>query len=516
MDENKNVFTDKTDDINNENAVTGKTSEEQSAQNAAFNNEVADQKEAGNYFGAKDSFGNASAESAPATEENTPRPVNAPAGRYVYYPDGSRAFVPYGQPTAAPANKKQGKAKYVAVTVMACILVACLTVFATLVIPKLLDSKDSDENSKPLIGTNVDSSVEESIAEELSVPEIVTVSPLPGQSYDDLVSVYENCADSCVTILCQVTINTGFFPQTGQSLGSGFIIEGEKDGKKGLYIVTNHHVIDGADKIEVKFNDGEIYKATLLGSDELTDIAVLSTERTDVKPIPMGDSKNLKVGQTVVAIGTPSEEELQNTMSYGIVSGLNREIKMANDYGSVVKTMTVIQTTATLNPGNSGGPLINMAGQVIGINAMKLMQDYEGIGFALPSTEASHIINSLIEYGKVIEGGDSFVSGTAQLGISGYTVDAEVREQLELGEDCPDGIVVATVNRGTAVYEAGLSIYDVITEFNGKRVKTMEELKELLEQSKAGTQVSLTFYRIGRRGEESGYQTIKFKLDAAK
>ena len=125
-------------------------------------------------------------------------------------------------------------------------------------------------------------------------------------------------------------------------------------------------------EMQYSYNDGELYKATLLGSDELTDIAVLKTERTDVKPIPMGDSKALKVGQTVVAIGTPSAEVLQNTMSYGIISGLNRDIQMTNDYGTVVKTMTVIQTTATLNPGNSGGPLFNMKGEVIGINTYKI------------------------------------------------------------------------------------------------------------------------------------------------
>jgi len=446
-----------------------------------------------------------------AETESTPKETVYPAGKYVYNPDGTYSFVPFG----TEEKQKPSRAKYIIATVLACVLVACLTVFATLVLPKLLNPDNGDDNSTPAIGSNTQSE-EDYSEEELSVPEIITVNPLPGQSYDNLISVYEECVDSCVTILCEVTVNTGFFPQTGQSLGSGFIIEGEKDGEKGLYIVTNHHVIDGASKIEVKFNDGEIYKATLLGSDELTDIAVLSTERTDVKPIEMGDSKTLKVGQTVVAIGTPSAEELQNTMSYGIVSGVNRELQMTNDYGTVVKTMTVIQTTATLNPGNSGGPLINMAGQVIGINAMKLMQDYEGIGFALPSTEASHIINSLIQYGKVVDGDNSFVSGTAQLGISGYTVTDEVRDQLELGKDCPDGVVVATVNRGTAVYEAGLSIYDVITEFNGTKVKSIEELKDLIGKSKAGEQVSLTFYRIGRRGEDSGYQTIKFKLDTAK
>lgn len=463
-------------------------------------------------------------------------PQNQPSGRFVYYPDGTRVFVPdqpiqqnqqytpyNGQPYNIPTPPSNGgKGRIALAVILAVLLTACVTVFAIYVLPKVFgEPLDIGENSSSRPsesngGNVVDDSDTVSIPDDTSVPDIVTINPLPGETYDDLVAVYESCADSCVTILCTVQINTGFYPQTGQSLGSGFIIEGEKDGKEGFYIVTNHHVIDGATEIKVKYNDGELYNATLLGSDELTDIAVLKTDRTDVKPIALGDSRELKVGQTVVAIGTPSAEELQNTMSYGIISGLNRDIQMTNDYGTVVKTMTVIQTTATLNPGNSGGPLINMSGQVIGINAMKLMQDYEGIGFALPSTEASYIVNCLIQYGKVIDNGESFVSGTAQLGISGYTVTDDIRDQFDLGDDCPDGIVVANVNRGTAVYEAGLSIYDVITEYNGTKVTTIEELKELITKSKAGAEVSLTFYRLGRRGEESGYHTIRFKLDTAK
>jgi len=400
---------------------------------------------------------------------------------------------------------KSSKAHYVLAGV-AVVLVALIMLVAFVFLPKAFTKKNT------VAADNTDKSV----PEDASVEEIISIAPMPEQNFDNLVEVYQNCVDSCVTILCEVEYSNGFYTQTGESLGSGFIIKGVKDEKEGFYIVTNHHVVDGAKKVEVKYNDGKIYKATVLGSDELTDIAVLSTERTDVKPIEMGDSKKLMVGQTVVAIGTPSAEELQNTMSYGIISGLNRELQMTNDYGTVVKTMTVIQTTATLNPGNSGGPLINMYGQVIGINAMKLMEDYEGIGFALPSTEASYIINSLIQHGVVVGGGDSFASGTAQLGISGYTVTDEVRAQLSLGEDCPNGVVVINVSRGTAVYEAGLSIYDVITKFNGKDVESIEQLKSMLAECKAGQEVTMTYYRIGRRGEPSGYRAIEFKLDTAK
>ncbi len=457
-----------------------------------------------------------------------------PAGRFVYYPNGARVFVPdaagqqnpygtqgpgmpvYGAPAPNTPPPKKSKAGKVLLIIALSLAILFSTVVFGLVMPNLLTYPEDEDRDIVYDSSDVylDSEDEEiSVPDDVSVPESVPVQPMPGETYDDLVTVYENCVDSCVTILCDLG-------RQGQSLGSGFIIEatpeeGENAGKKGLYVVTNHHVIDGATKIRVKYNDGKIYEATLKGSSSTYDIAVLTTERTDVEPLPMGDSKALKVGQTVVAIGTPSAEELQNTMSYGIISGLNRKVPMENSTGTGIKIMNVIQTTATLNPGNSGGPLINMAGQVIGINAMKLMQDYEGIGFALPSTEASNIISSIINYGKVIGSVDGFVTGTAQLGIQGQTVTDQVRSQYSLGDDCPDGVVVVNVSRGTSVYEAGLSIYDVITEFNGNKVTSIEELKELINDCKVGAKATIKFYRIGRRGETSGYHTIEFKLDSA-
>ncbi len=450
---------------------------------------------------------------------NTPAPgtgFTTPAGgQYVNFPDGTRRYVPNGAYYEPPKEeKKKKKGGIIAASIIAGVLfLSLIGVFTYYSASTLVDSINNS-SSAPAVG-DVSDTAEESIYEDLSIPEYVQVAPVPDENYDSLAELYQKCSGSCVTIICDVEINNGFYTQEGRSLGSGFIIEGEKDGEKGYYIVTNHHVIDDAKSITVKYSDGKTYDAKLLGSDELCDIAVLKTDRTDVTPIEIGDSSKLAVGQWVVAIGTPSAEELQNTMTYGIISGLNRKVPMTNDVGTVVKTMTVIQTSATINPGNSGGPLINMAGQVVGITAMKLMDEYEGIGFALPSSEASTIINSLIEYGRVVDGsGSSFVTGTAQLGITGQTVTDDVRDTYSLG-DCPDGVLVVNVTRGTAAYEAGLSIYDVITEFDGEEVDTIEGLKELISQHNAGDKVTLKYYRIGRRGEESGYHSITFKLDSA-
>lgn len=434
------------------------------------------------------------------------------AGGYVNYNETA----PSGN--GRPPKKGGTKAvAIVAIVVAGALIVSLFGVFLFYGLPRLVDGLvveigDMSVSTGESVG-KTDS--EEPPQSDLSVPDIVTVSPLPESGTSDITEIYNKCVDSCVTIICEVQVSNGFYTQTGQSLGSGFIIEGNKDGENGYYIVTNHHVIEDAKSITVKYNDGKTYTATLLGSDELTDIAVLKTERTDVSPITMGDSSKLNVGDMVLAIGTPSAEELQNTLSYGIISGLNRKISVTNDSGTVVKTMTVIQTTATLNPGNSGGPLINMAGQVVGINAMKLMDDYEGIGFALPSTEASKIINSLIVYGKVVDTDGSFAYGNAQLGITGATVTDEVRSTYKLSSDCPEGVLVVSVSRGTAVYEAGLSTFDIITEFNGKEVKTIDELKSMISECAAGEKVTLVFYRIGRNGNQSDYQTISFNLDSA-
>ena len=219
------------------------------------------------------------------------------------------------------------------------------------------------------------------------------------------------------------------------------------------------------------------------------------------------------MGQWVIAIGTPSGEEFAGTMSYGIISGVNREVEVTNSYGTLVKTMTVLQTTAALNSGNSGGPLINMAGQVVGINFMKFTQDYEGMGFSLPSTSAMNIINNLIAFGEVVDRQDSFVVGQGQLGISGMNVDEDVIRVYNLDEDSPHGVMVTDVSRGTAVYDAGLSLFDIITEFNGVEIDSITTLQAEIAKTNAGSEVELKFYRPGRRNEKGEYHTITFKLD---
>ena len=475
---------------------------------------------------------NTAPEEAHSAEQGKEDFILPPQGRYTCYSDGSSKNIsaasrpmyspngaPYGYAHSTTAPKPQKSILGVVLASVGITLLICALVWGVVVYgPKLLSADKNSTNGGEESAVAAQSGVEKlNGADYESIPEIVTINPTPEEGYDSLVDLYNKRAPSCVTIKSTVEYNNGFYTQEGVSLGSGFVIEGKdpKTEKTGFYIITNHHVIEDAKSIDVKFYDDSTYTATLIGSDEMTDIAVLSIEKTDLVPLQFGDSDSLMVGQWVVAIGTPSDEEFAGTMSYGIISGVNRDLQITNSYGSVVKTMTVIQTTATLNPGNSGGPLIDMSGQVVGINAMKLSESYESMGFALPASSAKNIINSLIAFGEVVDRTDSFVVGSAKLGITGATVSDDIKDDYRLGEDCPDGVLVTNVSRGTAVYEAGLSIYDVITEFDGKEIKTIEELQAAIKEAGAGKKVVLKFYRPGRLKEEGDYHTISFVLDYA-
>lgn len=412
---------------------------------------------------------------------------------------GSNSYYGQNYGTTAPVQKKKNKGLNI---FLAC-LVAVLVIAVVGMGAYIIGNQPTGGN-----GGAVSEFSQESTKAEVSIPETITYSSIIIDEYEGLSELYEACAKSCVTVRC--TVKTSYYGYTYETpvIGSGFVIT--EDG----YLVTNHHVIENASEIKVVFYDGKEVEAVLVGSDELSDIAVLQINEDGLVPIAIGDSSQLKVGDPVIAIGTPANIALAGTMSYGYISGVNRKIDLTNDYGQVVKTMTLIQTSATLNPGNSGGPLINLAGQVVGINALKLSTKYEGLGFALPMKEATSIINAIIAGEKVNNGADSFVSGAAQLGISGGTVTDEVRKSYNLSDECPDGVLVTQVNRGTAVYKAGLSVFDIITEFNGTKIATIEELKERIAECKAGQTVSMTYYRPGRSGESGKSETITFVLDS--
>lgn len=276
--------------------------------------------------------------------------------------------------------------------------------------------------------------------------------------------------------------------------GSGIIMS------ENGYIITNAHVVEGARTIKVVLSTEEIYQAELVGSDPRTDLAVLKIEPdTDVKLIPaeFGDSNQLVVGETVIAIGNPSGLELAGTVTNGIVSALNREIKTDSF------TMNYIQTNAAINPGNSGGALCNEYGQVVGINSAKLVEiGYEGIGFAIPISEAKEILDDLIANGRV--------TGRVKLGIRGMAITDADAENYGV----PKGILIESVERDSDMASQGVQSGDIITYIDDTRVMDFDEVRAVLDQHKVGDTVTVTIYRQVASMKESNFQvTVKLMED---
>lgn len=332
--------------------------------------------------------------------------------------------------------------------------------------------------------------------------------------HGDIAALYETCSPACCTVRL-----------TGVGHGSGFVVDTEYG-----YIVTNHHVIENYEKykakIEVVFYDGRTYEATVVGSDSITDIAVLRIEADGLVALPIGDSTASKVGDTVITIGTPYSESLKGTLSRGVISGIDREFEIKNSNGSAAGTVTYIQIDAAISSGNSGGPLINMNGQVIGINSMTIHEQssifsssenvYNSLNFAIPMSYASDVIKELIEYGEV-RSHAQYVKSTPKLGITIYTKSAnsdEAKQEYGLPDDVPAGLLVTEISRSTAIYKAGLELYDIITKFNDIEIKEQADLVNALADRSVGDKVTVTVYRMSRRGGGQYYE-LTFNLEGS-
>lgn len=277
------------------------------------------------------------------------------------------------------------------------------------------------------------------------------------------------------------------------SEGSGVIY---KKSGNAAYIVTNNHVVSGSSALQVILSSGKRVNAQLVGSDAATDLAVLKINSADVKTVAkFGNSNSIKAGQDVLAIGSPMGSEYANTVTQGIISAKNRTLKAGTD-GTIT---SVIQTDAAINSGNSGGPLINMAGQVIGINSMKLSSNndgssVEGMGFAIPSNEVVSIINQLIKKGGISRP----ALGLGMVDLSNISSDQQ-KTILKLPSSVTKGVVVAQVASGSAADNAGLKKYDVITRLGNTKVNNTSELRAALYKYKVGDSTKITFYRNGRQ-----------------
>ena len=257
-----------------------------------------------------------------------------------------------------------------------------------------------------------------------------------------------------------------------RSGGSGVIVD--KEG----YILTNNHVVEGADKVKVRLIDGREFTAMIKGQDSRTDLAVLHIKAKDLPVATLGDSDKLEVGEWAIAIGSPFG--LEHTVTVGVISAKGRSGLGTGTYEDFV------QTDASINPGNSGGPLINIDGEVVGINAM-IIQPGTGIGFAIPINMAKQILNDLIKQGKVVR---------PWLGISAQDLTPEMAEQFQVKEK--EGVLVAQVHQGTGAEKSGLASGDIIKSVDDKTIKNVTELVKEIQKKKVGQKAKLSVVRDGK------------------
>lgn len=297
------------------------------------------------------------------------------------------------------------------------------------------------------------------------------------QKINDVSEIAAKSGPSVVEITTESTRQDTFFQQqyVTQGAGSGVIMS--EDG----YIITNHHVIDGATNVTVRTTDGQEYPAKLIGSDAPTDLAVIKIEAKNLTPVTFGDSDSLEVGDAAIAIGNPLGE-LGGTVTTGIISALDRQITIDNE------TMTLLQTDAAINPGNSGGGLFDANGNLIGIvNAKESQAGIEGLGFAIPINGALDIINELIENGQV--------TSRAALNLSLYDYQ---KQSYYTPEHLEPGVYIVQIVQGGAADKAGLKTNDRIVEFDGEKITESSQVKAILKKHKVGDKVDMVVNRDGQ------------------
>ncbi len=403
------------------------------------------------------------AESAPGAEE----PEAPKAGTYVYVP-----------PTEAQAPAKKPKKKRTWLRVAALILVCALVGGASGVGGALLVRRLSPAQTP---GAQNGTTVYEGSGSPVTVS---LAKPGTGKELS-AAEVYAGNVNSVVGIVTQVTTNVWGQQVSSPAAGSGFVLT--QDG----YIVTNYHVVEGATSITVQFKNGDEFDAKVVGAEEENDVAVLKIAATGLTPVRLGTSADLVVGEQVVAIGNPLGE-MTFSMTHGMVSALDKALTMSD--GTVIN---VLQTDAAINSGNSGGPLFNMYGQVIGITNAKYSNNgssqasIEGICFAIPIDDVKDIVKDLIEHG--------YVTGKPYVGVTLSTTNAA--EAAKYGRS--GGAYVRSVVAGSAADKAGLKKGDIITAVDGEEIDGHAAFMEIKNEHRAGDTVTLTVDREARTIELS-------------
>ena len=311
-------------------------------------------------------------------------------------------------------------------------------------------------------------------------PVTIAVKQVDGQTKMEPAEVYASTVNSVVSINTTSTSGTNIFGQAVEtaSAGSGFIYS--PDG----YIVTNYHVVKGATSVKVTLYNGDTYDATVIGGDSDYDVAVIKIDATGLSPVTLGNSEDVNVGDTVLAIGNPLGE-LTFSMSQGIVSCCDRAINVDGT------PFNMIQVDASINPGNSGGPLMNLYGEVVGIVSAKYSSysdtTVEGLGFAIPIGDVQAIITDIMENGQVTD--------KPSFGITAGTMTEQMAAQYQIEQK--SGAFVYSVNKGGAGEKAGLRMGDVITKVDSTDIASMEDLTAAKKGHKAGDTVTVTYFRDG-------------------
>lgn len=388
-------------------------------------------------------------------------------------------------PTEPPKNRGGLVALMLILIIFLC---GIITLLGILNIRLFRELKVQEENELAISFTTAPTEVPETVPATLDVqtpareeaqalPETISlhqtpasVENLPTEGGMSLQDIYTQNIPSVASISCN----------SGTSSGTGVILSSHG------YIVTNAHVVEGAGSIQVQLTDDRVFSAQIVGSDEISDLAVLRIQAENLTPAQFGDSSSLRVGDTVVAIGDPLGSKFRGTYTNGIVSAINRDVDVDG------RTMTLIQTNAALNSGNSGGPLINCYGQVIGINTMKIgaftnEAGVEGLGFAIPSTTVKEIVNQLISQG--------YVSGRPTLGIDGDSLSTFYQHYYQM----PAGLYITSVDRFSDAYRKGVEDGDILLSINDIRVTSMEEMKSAIAGCEVGQTVTVIIYRGGQQ-----------------
>lgn len=420
-----------------------------------------------------------SAPEQPKTETETdPKNDEPQGGSNVggYYQSGNSnynygGYSSYGGTTFSVKPPKQKKAKkkgrYGAGVVVAAALLAAVIGAGSGIAAVTLMSK-SGNTSTPITsnvsGSNVNINIDETAE---SVVEAVA----------------EKVTPSVVGIRTTTSVRS-FFGGSNESTGEGSGVVYSADG----YIITNYHVISGAvtnksgSKIEVFTDtlDSKSYEATVVGYNISTDLAVIKIDAKGLTPVEFSDSSKLKVGQYVITVGNPGGLEFMDSVTYGVISGLNRVVSSSSD-------VKLIQTDAAINPGNSGGALVNTKGQLVGINSSKIVsEEFEGMGFAIPSNTVAEICKNIIDKQNDPEP------------YIGVTVSEKYTSSVLKYYGYPSGAVIASVAEGSPADSAGLAKGDIITEFGGTEITEYSMLESLLQKCKPGDQVNVKIYRNGR------------------